>query len=261
MALNALEDLGFYCVDNLPIALVKTVLGHLTERFEKVALGIDVRGGADDVGQLPDIITNGDVDHIIFLTADNPTLIRRYSETRRKHPLDTGDSGLTRALETEARLLDPVLAVATDLINTTGISVHQLRRAVFDALGASGLPLVLLIESFAYKHGVPADVDVIFDARCLPNPHWEPALRPFTGRDPQVRNYLGSHAIVEEFIDDIIGWLERWIPRYEADHRNYLTIGIGCTGGKHRSVYIAETIASRLAEQQRETLTFHRQLG
>lgn len=260
VALASLEDLGYYCVDNLPTELAPVVLEHLTARFDKVALGLDIRGGRQDLADLPAMLDTIRVDKLIFLTADDRSLIRRYSETRRKHPLDDDQRGVARAIAAERSLFEPLRDRATDLIDTSALSVHQLRREICNALGASHLPLVLLIESFAYKRGVPADVDVAFDARCLPNPHWEHSLRPFTGRDPQVARFLEQHEIVLEFVNDIRRWVERWLPRFEHEQRNYLTLGIGCTGGKHRSVYVAEALTEQFLQQRSDVMIFHREL-
>ncbi|MEM9302100.1 MAG: RNase adapter RapZ [Pseudomonadota bacterium] len=267
VALNTLEDLGYFCVDNLPVGLVETTLQHLEERekpFDKVALGLDVRGGIRDLDRLPALLDRLSGERaqakIFFLTADDPTLIKRYSETRRRHPLDSGHLGIARAIAEERRLLEPLRAAAGFHFDTSSLSIHQLRREICDGLGAGDQPLILLLESFAFKRGVPPDVDIAFDARCLPNPHWEPDLRPLTGREQGVQDYLGSQEIVQEYVADICRWIDRWLPEYRSTPRNYVTVGVGCTGGKHRSVYVVERVAAHFSPLRDDVLTFHREL-
>lgn len=268
VALNTLEDLGYFCIDNLPIGLVEATLAHLdsreSETYRRVALGLDVRGGPTDIRRLPDFLAQltARLPHcrLLFLAADDRTLIKRYSETRRKHPLDTGRLGIARAISDERALLAPIEGMATAHIETTTLSIHQLRREICTSLGFGDQPLILLIESFAFKAGVPPDLDFAFDARCLPNPHWEPALRPLTGREPDVRAFLEGHPMVREFVTDVVRFLARWLPEFEQQPRSYVTVGIGCTGGKHRSVYVAERVAEHFAALREQVLTHHREL-
>jgi len=267
VALNTLEDLGYYCIDNLPAALVLPFIDHCSReafRYRKLALGLDLRSEMADPTELVDVLSTvrHRIEHtkVLFFEAANPVLIKRYSETRRRHPMAHGKISLTEAIIKERDLMLPIAESADVTLDTSDQSVHQLRRDLCNAIGSSEQPLALLIESFAFKRGVPADVDFAFDARCLPNPHWKTELRPFTGRDPQVRKFLEQHDIVEEFASEIKSWLERWLPRFETDGRSYITVGIGCTGGKHRSVYIAETLSEHFRSLNRHVLSYHREL-
>lgn len=268
VALDTLEDLGFHCIDNLPVGLVDSMRHQLEQHdeqsYSRVALGLDIRSGLEDFDRMPVALDRlseslSDV-RIYYFTADDRTLIRRYSETRRKHPLETSHRRVARAIAEERRLMAPLAERADVTIDTSGMSIHQLRREICDSVGMGDQPLVLLIESFAYKQGVPPDVDFAFDCRCLPNPHWEHDLRPLTGREPEVQAYLQRHQSVQRYIDDLTRWIEQWLPEFEAQNRNSLTVGIGCTGGKHRSVYIAEKVADYFRERRDHVLTYHREL-
>ena len=266
VALDTLEDLGFHCVDNLPIGLVDAMRAQIDagapSGLDRVALGLDIRSGGLDLmpAALDQLTATIDDLRVYFFTADDPTLIRRYSETRRKHPLETGHRRLAQAIAAERTLMQPLQDQADSVFDTTALSIHQLRRAICEALGMGDQPLVLLIESFAFKQGVPPDVDFAFDARCLPNPHWVPELKPLTGREPEVQAYLERHDVVNEYIADLCRWIEKWLPAFEAQDRSSLTVGIGCTGGKHRSVYIAERVADHFRGRREHVLTYHREL-
>ena len=234
------------------------------DRFERCALGMDLRNRLERSGRLLDSLARVhqqiEDTRVIYLYADDATLIKRYSESRRRHPLASDSLSLAEAIKLERDQMQSVAQEAELPIDTTALSVHQLRRAICDSLGAGDQPLALLFESFAYKHGVPPDADFAFDVRCLPNPHWDDALRPLTGLAPSVQDYLGQHQAVVDMVTDICNWLERWIPEFETQQRSYLTVAIGCTGGKHRSVYIAEKVAQRFQQQRQHVLTYHREL-
>ncbi len=270
IALTTLEDLGYYCIDNLPLfllpALTESLVVRQDSRFELTAVGIDARNQASDLSGL-NLLLDSLREHgiqydIIYLDAQDETLIKRYSETRRRHPLSDKDHPLAEAIKLERKILDP-FASATDLhIDTTHTNLHQLREMIRQRVGTRpDSQISLLVESFGFKHGVPRDTDFVFDVRCLPNPHWQPELRPLTGRDPAVAGFLENDETVRDLRDDIIGFLERWIPRFQADGRSYLTVAIGCTGGQHRSVYMTERLSSHFREAGLQIQTRHRELA
>lgn len=255
VALNALEDAGYYCIDNLPIALLQSFVDETLPQqdpaFSRVALCADARNAAD-IARLPLLVQElrkaGVACEVIFLQADEGVLLSRFSETRRKHPLTTDRVSLTEALEQESRLLEPIVDIADLVLDTSATNVHELRDLIANRVArrAEG-KLSILLESFGFKHGLPADADFVFDVRCLPNPYWEPELRALTGRDRQVREFLEQQQQVQAMVDDITAFLQRWIPRYRETQRAYLTVAIGCTGGQHRSVHVAEAVAERLS--------------
>lgn len=268
IALRALEDLDYYCVDNLPAALMPAFVAAATiggpSMHPRLAVGIDVRNRNEDLQRVPAILSelakSGIEYELIFLDARDDVLFKRYSDTRRRHPL-TGDSlSLSDAIALERKLLKPVSGIANRVIDTSDLNVHQLRRLMATELGMVGGELSLLFESFAYKRGVPADADFVFDARCLPNPHWDARVRPLSGRDAAVREWLEAKPEVGEYLGEISAFLDRWLPRFEADNRSYVTICIGCTGGRHRSVYLAERLAEHFRKTREQVLTFHREL-
>ncbi len=268
VALRTLEDLDFYCVDNLPVdlmpAFVEAVTAHQPGRYPRLAVGVDVRNRVEDLGKLPEILARlghgGIAYDLVFLDTRDEVLLKRFSDTRRRHPLTADGLTLNDAIALERRLLRPLMAIADKVIDTSDLNVHQLRRVITTEVGAGTAELTLLFESFAYKRGVPADVDFVFDARCLPNPHWDAKLRPLSGRDAPIREYFGKYPEVENYLDDLRQFLTRWIPRFEAESRNYVTIGIGCTGGRHRSVYLAERLAEIFRATREHVVTFHREL-
>lgn len=255
--LHVLEDLGYYCVDNIPASL----LGALAERVGKgegphlgsVAVSIDARNLPEDLRQFPEMYQSlgglGSISsQIIFLDADNATLLKRFSETRRKHPLSSATISLVEALEMEKELLIPIAALADLAIDTNDLSIHQLRDIVKNRVAErQGEGMVLQFQSFGFKHGVPPDVDMVYDARCLPNPYWISHLRGKTGLDPEVANYLEAQPEVIHMYEDIKAYLERWLPSFEKNNRSYITVGIGCTGGQHRSVYLCEKLKDYFA--------------
>jgi RNase adapter protein RapZ len=258
VAMDALEDTGFYCVDNLPVRLLGAFATELDAAphpaYRRSAVAIDARNPAEALQELPGILKDlrdrGVVEEVIFLEARDENLIRRYSETRRKHPLTAGDVSLAEAIRRERALLDPVRASADVVIDTSRTHLHQLRDLIRQRFEQGPRRrLSLIFQSFGYKHGVPPDADMVFDARCLPNPHWVPRLRALDGRDPAVAEFLGSEPEVNALYESIAGFLDAWIPRFEAENRSYLTVAIGCTGGQHRSVYLVERLAARYRER------------
>ncbi|QIK36939.1 RNase adapter RapZ [Caldichromatium japonicum] len=270
IALHTLEDVGFYCIDNLPFFLLQDLLSRLTHQpdtaLRKTAVGIDARGTPEALHRLPELIQTAQAHGIdcrlLFLDAQLDTLIRRYSETRRRHPLTQGDRSLREAILLEQELLEPVRAHADLRIDTSQTNVHELRDRVRGwILGDASPRLSILLKSFGFKHGVPPDVDFVFDVRCLPNPHWQPELRPRTGLDPEVAQFLESNPEVIRMRDEILGFFERWMPQLEGDGRSYLTIAIGCTGGQHRSVYMIERLRERFTALGHRVIVRHRELA
>ena len=268
VALNVLEDAGFYCIDNIPVgplrSFVKEIQPGQNPDYDLVGVGLDARN-LPDIAQLPGLIEEfrkaGASCEVVFLQAENDVLLSRFSETRRRHPLTSDDISLPEAIAKERELLGPIIDMADLIIDTSSTTVHDLRDLVRDRVESRGQDaLSILIESFGYKHGLPADADFVFDVRCLPNPYWESELRPLNGRDKPVRDFLSAKAQVREMVDDIEGFLKHWIPRYKNFQRSYLTIAIGCTGGQHRSVYIAEALAERLLAVHGSIQTRHHEL-
>ncbi len=269
VALHLLEDVGFYCIDNVPAALLGSIVSQIAATgdpfYDRLAVGVDVRSRASDLDSLPQLIqqfrSQGIRCEIVFLHADEQSLLKRYAESRRPHPLSAQGMSLREAIARERELLGPVMAGAELIIDTTNTSIYQLRDAVRGRVGARNeTGLSILIESFGYKHGIPLDADFVFDLRCLPNPYWEANLRTLSGRDAQVVEYLERHENVQKMYADISGFLEHWIPRYRDFNRNYLTVALGCTGGQHRSVYMAERIARTLSQQYPNVLIRHNAL-
>ncbi len=269
IALQALEDMGFYCIDNLPASLLtrlaEQLLGNHDPTNQTVAVGMDARNRAF-LKDLPDNLERlkllGISFRILFLDAEEATLVRRFQQTRRPHPLITADTSLIEAIRLERQLLEP-LSFAADLhIDTTHKTPHELRTQVRDyaSSGASG-GLTLLFESFGYKRGTPLDADYVFDVRCLPNPHWQEELRPFTGLDLPVTRFLESQPEVEAMYTEIRVFLENWLPRFEREDRSYMTVALGCTGGQHRSVYLAQRLASYFQEKGFKVQLRHREIA
>jgi RNase adapter protein RapZ len=265
VALRALEDLEFYCVDNLPSALLPELVDAATHdsHRRRIAVGVDVRNRDEDFQHMPKVLSElaSRVHvHLIFLDCSDAVLIKRYSETRRKHPLAARGLSLADAIAQERRLLRPLMAIAERVIDSSDLNVHQLRRLIATGYAQTTSGLTLMFQSFAFRRGLPQDSDFVFDARCLPNPHWEPTLRPLSGKDGPVRDYLDQQPIVSEYFADTARWLDAWLPRFEADDRSYVTISIGCTGGRHRSVYLVEKLAAHYRTTREGVLTFHREL-
>lgn len=269
LVLNTLEDQGFYCIDNLPVSLLENLSSLLTReqgKFpNKVGIGIDARNPGSDLRELPGIIeklnTEGIRTELVFLQADKNILTSRFSETRRKHPLSSESVSLTDALDQERVLLAPLSDMSDLHLDTSNTTVHELRDIVRERLAnrpAGSLSIQFL--SFGYKHGIPADADYVFDVRCLPNPHWEKHLRPFTGQDRCVIEFLENQPAVTEMLSDIRGFLEQWLPRFEAENRSYLCVATGCTGGHHRSVYISDQLAAYFRTVGKHVVVRHRDL-
>jgi UPF0042 nucleotide-binding protein len=270
IALQAMEDMGVYCIDNLPFKLLPSLARHLKNapgrQYSEAAVGIDARNLTDDFEEFPAILeqirTEGIQCEIIFLTADDHTLLKRFSETRRKHPLSDTSVPLHEAIEAERRLLSPLAADADWHLDTSSTNVHQLRTLVRERMGRSGRHTVsLLFSSFGYKHGLPPDADFVFDVRCLPNPYWEPQLRPLTGLDEQVRSFLEQQPTVDRMFQGIRDFLETWVPYFEVENRSYMTVAVGCTGGYHRSVYMVERLGAHFRVNRSNVLTRHRELS
>jgi len=259
VALRMLEDADYTCVDNLPVRFLhEFIVSRVGNAGERIAVAIDARS-ADELGELPGIIVSlreaGIQLRVVFLEADDVTLLQRYAESRRRHPLSDRMRkkgqvlSLEECLAHERELLDP-LRTQGHVVDTSGLTPGQLRAWVRDLVQADRSQLLLTFESFAFKTGVPRDADLVFDVRCLPNPHYDPVLRPLTGRDQPVADWLAGFEDVGQMIDDIEEFLRKWLPRYTEDTRSYLTVAIGCTGGKHRSVYVVETLAQRFSKHE-----------
>lgn len=271
IALQALEDQDYYCIDNLPLGLLPQFTGQMTDSAAKrnvdnVAVGIDARNLVRDLGKFSDFVAEirgkGISCEVVFLTASDNVLIKRFSETRRKHPLTRSGVSLTEAIAEERALLAPISSNADLQIDTSNYNVHQLRGVVRERIVKRKLPMLSLqFVSFGYKHGIPADVDFVFDVRCLPNPYWDPQLRLRKGTDPEVVKFLEQQSGVRQMFDDIRAFLERWIPSFETENRNYITIAVGCTGGQHRSVYLVEALASHFRRSRDNVMIRHRELS
>jgi RNase adapter protein RapZ len=270
IALQALEDLGFYAIDNLPAMLLGPLVDELhsgPSGHSAIAVSIDARNLPHALKRFPrllEALRRRQVEcRVIYLTTDPRILLERYSATRRRHPLTRGsEMTLAEAIESEETTLTEIRDLADLVIDTSRLSVHDLRGRIADQVaGHQAEQLTLTVESFGFKRGVPLDADLVFDARCLPNPYWDPRLRSATGQDASIIAFLEQYPLVGEMRDDIVAWVERWLPAYRDTHRSYLTVAIGCTGGQHRSVYLAEQLAHHLARQQAGVRLRHRELG
>ena len=264
VALNTLEDEDFYCIDNLPVKLLTTFIDQCldenNQHHEKIAIGIDARSGQEDIDDLIDIVENlkskQQKIEVLFFSAEINTLIKRFSETRRKHPLTDKETPLIKAIHLEKDILSQLAEFADLTIDTTKTNVRQLRSLVKKLVvenPSTGLTIVL--QSFGFKHGIPNDTDFMFDVRCLPNPYWHANLRPLSGNDTEVVDYLGQFMEVKEMNISIVTFLQKWIPLFEEENRSYLTVSIGCTGGHHRSVYCINQIAKSLNDKIIQTIT------
>lgn len=268
VALKQYEDLGYYCIDNLPLALVSHMatrtLHTMEKRYELLAVGIDARESPKEIARFPKYLDKlrdrGIEIRVLFLNADEQVLLQRYSDTRRKHPLSDDKTSLLEAIRKEVRLLEPISNAADATIDTSTLNLHELREKVLQQTsgGAAG-KLSIQLMSFGFKHGTPADADFVFDVRCLPNPHWEPTLRSMTGQDEAVAAWLERYPEVRKMLNDIRTFLEHWLPEYQKQDRAYLTIAIGCTGGRHRSVYVVEQLAKALAHRFERIIIKHRE--
>ena len=269
VALNALEDMGFYCIDNVPAALLGGLITQTVAArnalYDNMAVGVDARNRAADLESLPELLRSlkdqGIRYEIVFLHADNQVLLQRYRETRRKHPQRTDEMTLQDAIELERELLGPITYSADLVIDTTGSSIYELRSLLEERIGEHDTgELYIQVESFGFKHGVPYDADFVFDVRCLPNPYWDPALRPLNGQDPAVVEFLQNQPITKQMSADVLQFLRNRIPEYIEHNRNYLTVAIGCTGGQHRSVYLVDLIASKLKDEYDNVLVRHTEM-
>lgn len=264
IALRVLEDLGFYCVDNLPISLLPTLVHAVIDKFESIAVSIDVRNLPDDEEQLAetlDFLPSKIKTDILFIDANDDILLRRFGETRRLHPLSQGNVPLNEAISLEYKLLEPLATRATWRIDSSACSVHELSEQVTErVLGRKMNKLILVFMSFGFKHGLPSTLDTVFDARILPNPHWEPELKPYSGLDEPVQRFLGQQPLVTKFVFQVENFISTWLPYFQRSNRSYLTIGIGCTGGQHRSVYIAEQLGEYFRTQHDQVQVKHREL-
>ncbi len=267
--LHILEDRGYYCIDNLPASLLPSLANRIssdTTSIPNVAVSIDARNSSTDLQQLPQIISDlkqKDLPtEIIFLDANSQTLLKRFSESRRKHPLTTDSIGLKEAIDKESELLEAISVMASLSIDTSNMSLHQLRDTVKNRLlDNKDTGLALLFQSFGYKNGVPVDADIVYDVRCLPNPYWDTALRSLTGLDAAVITFLDSHDEVQEMYGDIRDYLQKWLPHFESNNRSYITVALGCTGGQHRSVYLCEKLREFFANNIPHVQIRHRELG
>ncbi len=269
VALHMLEDLDFYCVDNIPAALLKPLISHNLRgpesTYARTAVGLDARNRPTEIATIPAMVLelrrSGIACEVLYLHASEDVLLKRYGETRRKHPLSSSGVGLREAILAERKLLEPITLAADLVIDTSQMGVHALRELVRERIERRREGrLSLMFESFGLNHGIPGDADFVFDVRSLPNPYWEQSLRDLTGRDPAVIEYLQSHANVRKMVQDLAVFLDQRLPEFALVNRNYLTIAIGCTGGQHRSVFIVERLAEHFRERYPEVMTRHHSL-
>ena len=269
VALNMLEDLGWYCIDNIPAGLVQALVSHSLRSeepiYRRLAVGLDARNRPDDLASIPSLVADlrrsGLRCEVVYLHADDEVLLRRYAETHRRHPLAGADRSLADAIAEERRLLHPLIDSADLVIDTSRMSVHALRDTIAKRVEPrTPGRLSILFESFGYKHGTPGDADFVFDAHTLPNPYWEPALKHLTGRDAKVVAFLEASPRVEKMVSDLIRFIEGRLPEYEEANRGYLTVAVGCTGGQHRSVYLVERLAGHFRREYPQLLVRHNAL-
>ncbi|MBX2882127.1 MAG: RNase adapter RapZ [Granulosicoccus sp.] len=270
VALHTLEDEGYYCIDNLPCALLPNLIDEVyeskEEHYERLAVSIDARSESGSISTFPTLLQALkqkellSVD-VLFLETNHNTLIKRFSETRRKHPLSTASTPLDIAIERENEVLTAIKSKADLKIDTSSLNLHQLREVIrHQFLEADKEGPAVQFQSFGFKHGAPTNTDFVFDVRCLPNPHWEPALRTLTGKDLPIVEFLQQHELVDNMYADIVQFMTVWLPRFRAENRAYLTISIGCTGGRHRSVYLVEQLAAHFGETIANVSIKHREL-
>lgn len=271
IALRTLEDNGYYCVDNLPANLLSHFVNELRHNSQNyldyAAVGVDARANLENIQLFPSALRelkSLDIDiEILFLSADKKTLLKRFSETRRKHPLSQFNRPLLEAIEYEMDVLSSIRNLADFCIDSTERNANELKTLVQEQFSCNinnNSKLSLLFQSFGFKYGLPSDTSFVFDVRCLPNPHWETQLRPLTGKDTAVQEYLGQQKEVAEMINSISDFIQTWLPKFEAENRRYMTVSIGCTGGQHRSVYIAEQLKQHFIQQRNNVSLRHRQL-
>jgi len=264
--LNTLEDAGFNCIDNLPPSMLPELVKWMikSSSHKKIAVCIDVRVSIDGISELPAALANISNDikpELLFLDADETILLQRFSATRRKHPLTNNINSLAEAIAEEAEYLSDVSDAATLKLDTSVLSVQELREQIRHRLIEKPEGLALQFMSFGFKHGLPRDADLVFDVRCLPNPFWDKSLRMYTGVDKPIQEFLSKQPAVTEMFEDIRQFMERWLPHYENNERSYLTVAIGCTGGQHRSVYLAEQLSVIFKQQYSATQIRHRDMG
>ena len=269
VALATLEDNGYNCIDNLPLNLLPSLASEIQSAnyaWQHTAVGIDARSHDESFEKVPlllDVIKSDKLTvEIIYLEADNEILLKRFSETRRRHPLTDHDTDLETAINEERELLSPLTQIADLTINTSKTTLHQLRRLLSDRVtDRDSAEMSVLIKSFGFKHGMPANADFMFDMRCLPNPHWDPDLRPMTGRDKPVADFLEKDERVQEMYKQLESMIANWTPCFALEGRSYLTFAIGCTGGQHRSVYMVERLGKHFQEFLPNVQIFHRELS
>lgn len=269
IALDTLEDCGYYCIDNLPITMLQDFVSNLmikdTEIYKKTAIGIDARNQTEKLAEFPKCLEfirgKGINCEVIYMEAEESIILKRYSETRRRHPLTTLDRPLRESLDMEREMLQPLAVRADIVIDTSYSHYHQLRELLKTRLGENSNPsLSFLFQSFGFKYGLPLDSDFVFDARSLPNPYWAPELRGLNGKDQPVVEFLQNEAVVKDFLYDVSNFIGRWAPHFESDNRSYLTIAIGCTGGQHRSVYLVEALSKHFQCITPNVIVRHREL-
>ncbi len=270
IAMRALEDLGYFCVDNLPMTMVPALVEQFrragTDRERHVAVVVDARGAGRGLEKFSEVVQqmrqDGINPQVIFLEAEDNVLITRFKETRRRHPLTSRECTLSEAISRERALLAPLRESADVIIDTTHTHLYQLRDLVRQRLYESAPDsFSVSLQSFGYKNGVPQDADMVFDARCLPNPYWQPELKSLTGQDEEVIRYLEAQPQAKKMLESLKGFLDQWIPAFEQDNRAYLNIAIGCTGGQHRSVYLVDKIAEHLSGKRDSVIVHHRDLA
>lgn len=267
--LHVLEDKGYYCIDNLPASLLPALAKRIStdaSDLTQVAVSVDARNVSTDLEQVPQIVAELKEKtiptEILFLDANSQTLLKRFSESRRKHPLSSESVGLREAIDKESELLEPISVLANLTIDTSNMSLQALRQTVKERmLDDQTNAMALLFQSFGFKNGVPVDADIVYDVRCLPNPFWDNSLRALTGLDDAVKKYLGDEAEVSEMLEDISNYLEKWLHKFEANNRSYITVAVGCTGGQHRSVYLCERLAESFVGKISNVQVRHRELG
>lgn len=275
-ALNVLEDLGFYCIDNLPLGLLPALTEQAQQQqftpladnevsLQKLAVSIDARNVAQDMNQFPKILSRIEQGpfkpEVLYLDANKETLMQRFSSTRRKHPLTNNETSLDEAIIREQDLLLPISDLADLHLDTTHLSVHELRSLIkLRIFNKKSSDMALLFQSFGFKHGIPIDADLVFDVRNLPNPYWDPNLRQFSGRDPQIIAFLEKDPLVQDMLNDIRVYLDKWLPSFQQANRSYMTVAIGCTGGQHRSVFISEALTQLFSHPFENVQVRHREL-
>lgn len=269
VALHTLEDEGYYCIDNLPNSMLVDLAKKMSqdaEAYERVAVGIDARGEVDLLSQFQSILAQvsslGVDTQVVFLDSQDDTLVTRFSETRRKHPLSKSGAPLEAAIVAERAMLAAIEQCSDVRIDTTNLNLHQLREVMRKrVIGLNRSPVNVLVQSFGFKHGPPYGTDFIFDVRCLPNPYWSAQLRPLTGKDKPVAEFLEQHELVNRMVEDISNFFINWAPVFEAENRAYLTVSIGCTGGRHRSVYVVEKVQEIIKSRIDQISIKHREIS